>query len=217
MLTPSALYQQPVSNSVQGTPPATILRASLPCCLPSLLHFECAKLPTYKGSLNEIFFFAFIPKSKPLSLPSPALEPLYLFVNVFLKLFDWDRWEKHLHVFFTWSSVCSITTQCKYTSWVVDGGRVLLVCLVSVLPRAGQELWSCIDFRPFVVELQFSIDNKYYLGTWTASLMSLLTADKLCCCPNPLFNGENWKERRTVLISILKIFSFSFKYNWDKQ
>lgn len=51
---------------------------------------------------------------------------------------------------------------------------------------------------------------------WTLGqhpLSSLLTAEKLCYCPNPLFNGENWKERRNTLLSTLKIFSLSFKYN----
>lgn len=100
-------------------------------------------------------------------------------------------------------------------------GHVLHVLLVSVLPRARKpSLSKNFDNRWIVGLSWWNFSSQWILNTiWTLGqypLTFLQTTEELCYCLNPLFNGENWKERRTTWFFTVKIFSFSFKYNWGQ-
>lgn len=100
-------------------------------------------------------------------------------------------------VFYLVMGVSFATIRCKYASWVVPSGPCCLwTCEYTTQSKetlAGQELRSSVDTRPFLVQLQFLIDIRGYLDTWMGQhpLISLLTAEKLCHCPNLSLNGEN--------------------------
>lgn len=87
------------SNIIQGPP---LLRTSLPDGLPSFCIWNIPISLPSEDNLINIYFFALSTKTKPLSLPSPALEPTYLLENVFFYSLIGTNGERHLHLFFTW-------------------------------------------------------------------------------------------------------------------